>query len=788
MQRQRRSRRAVCRPLLLGTGLLAGVGIAAAQEPPRLSPIEIVAPTPVPGLGVPRDRLPANVQTLSSRELNETRGVNTAELLGLRLPSVNVNEFQGNPYQPDVNFRGYAASPLLGTPQGISVYQDGVRINDPFGDVVSWDLIPQAAIESIVLVPGSNPLFGLNTLGGALALRTKSGDIHRGTQAELTAGSFGRRVGQVETGQRLDGGWHAYAAGTWFEEDGWRDFSPSDVKQFFGKFGRRSQQADVSASVTAANTDLVGNGLAPESFLAQRRASIFTRPDNTRHRLQMLTLNGTYFLSGNAEFAATLYHRRLEARTLNGDVNDDFEDGPNDVAAGGTGLALGTAVNNRTATDQRGEGGALQWSALLGPHQLAGGVTHDRSTSDFEQTAQVGVFDATRGVIETDAVELENRLTGRTGTSSIFLSDTWSWRPDLHVTLSGRYNYTRVRLNDTGPSAPALDGNHRYSKFNPAAGVTYQANDRLTFYGGFLQGSRAPTPIELGCADPANPCTLPNALAADPPLNQVIARTFEFGVRGRLGGGMRWNAGLFQSTNTDDLLFVGTTTSAGFFTNFGKTRRRGAELGVSGSAGRFDWNAAYSFVRATFQSGACVVSENNSSRGTSAVCSPEDPGNPGTFVGDDLIAVQPGNRIPGIPEHSLKLLLNFDLDARWRIGTEVIGFSSQYVRGNENNAHEAGTFADRNGEARTFEGAGKVPGYVVVNLHMHYGFGGGWETFARISNLFDHEYATGGALAENPFDAAGTFITDSEEWARETFSAPGAPRAVWVGLRYRFGE
>src|SRR5207249_3301657 len=152
-------------------------------------------------------------------------------------------------------------------------------------------------------------------------------------------------------------------------------------------------------------------------------------------------------------------------------------------------------------------------------------------------------------------------------------------------------------------------------------------------------------PIELGCADPARPCTLPNALAADPPLKQVVARTFELGARGRLAGDVRWNAGVFQTTNTDDILFVGTTTSAGFFTNFGKTRRRGMELGLAGGTGGLQWNAAYSFVRATFESGACLVSASNSSRGTSAECSPEDPANPGTFLGDNLIAVRPGDRI-----------------------------------------------------------------------------------------------------------------------------------------------
>jgi outer membrane receptor protein involved in Fe transport len=755
---------------------------------PTVDVLEVIAPTPVPGLGVPRDRLPANVQILRSQELEDAQAVNVPEVMRLRLPSVNVNEIQSNPFQPDVSFRGFTASPLLGTPQGISIYVDGVRVNEPFGDVVNWDLIPMEAIDSMVLVPGSNPLFGLNTLGGALSLRTKSGERNPGGEIELSGGSFGRLSGEFSYGRRLAQGMHFFAAGTWFEEDGWRDYSPSKVKQLFAKVGRRSGNFEWDLGLTAADTDLTGNGLVPQSIHDRRREAIFTRPDRTRNELGMLSFNGSWYLSDNARLSTVLYYRRVKTRTLNGDINDGFEAGPNDATGGGTGLDSGTSAGNRTSTRQEAYGGALQWSADHRNHRIALGTAADFGRSKFEQSTALGVFDATRAVVETEPEALENALDGRTRTMSVFATDTWSLRPNLHLTLSARYNTTTVELRDTGPSAPALDGEHSFSKLNPAAGVAYQASRALTWYAGFNQGNRAPTPIELGCADPARPCTLPNALAADPPLNQVVARTFELGARGRLAGDLRWNAGVFQTTNTDDILFVGTTTSAGFFTNFGKTRRRGIELGLSGSTGALQWNAAYSFVRATFESSACIVSANNSSRGTSAECSPEDSGNPGTFLGDDLIAVSPGNRIPGIPEHSFKLALWLPVAERLLLGADLVAFSSQYVRGNENNRHEAGTAEDLNGDTRTFLGPGKVAGYGLVNLRARYNLLQGWELFARINNLFDRRYATAGALAENPFDSAGRFQTNSDDWTRETFIAPGAPRAGWIGVRYRFKE
>lgn len=761
--------------------ILGCFGAAAfAQDKPTatLPPVEVIGTTPIPGLGVQKDRIPSNVQSIDAKAIKDSQATNLPDFMGSQLPSVNVNEFQGNPYQPDVNFRGFSASPLLGTPQGLSVYQDGVRVNQPFGDVVSWDLIPQAAIGNVALIPGSNPLFGLNTLGGALSLTTKSGDTHPGTELEVQAGSFDRRQAEFATGHKLGNGVHAFAAGTWFEEDGWRDFSPSEVRQFFGKLGKRSENFELEVGLTVADNDLIGNGLVPRSFFERRREGIFTLPDQTRNEMNMVNASGTWFLSDDSQISATLYNRRTKTNTLNGDGNDeyenDFEDDPT--------ADLAPAVSNRTSSVQKAWGGALQWSLATGAHQLAAGATHDRSKTTFEMNSTEGDFDDARGVVETGAPEPENNLLGISHTTSVFIADTWSLRPDLHLALSGRYNRTTVRLRDFMP-ARTLNGDHEFSKFNPALGLTWQASPLLTVYGNLSQANRAPTPIELGCADPENPCTLPNALAADPPLEQVVARTLELGARGRLSESLRWNAGVYQTNNKDDILFVGTTTSAGFFTNFGKTRRRGAELGLSGDQGPFTWHASYSYVKATFESPACIVAENNSSRGTDPACTQPDPDG----AGDDLIAVRPGDRIPGIPEHALKLGVTFRATARWRVGAEVVAFSDQFLRGNENNQHRAGTATDVNGEERTFLDAGKASGYAVVNLNTRYDLGGGWEVFGKVSNLFDRKYFTGGALAENPFDASNQFQADPDDWTREAFLAPGAPRAGWVGVRYRFG-
>ena len=493
---------------------------------------------------MPKDQIPSNVQTLGDKRLRQAQSLNLPDAMTTLLPSANVNEVQGNPYQMDVNYRGFTASPLLGTPQGLSVFQDGVRINDPFGDVVNWDLVPRAALANLTLLPGSNPVFGLNTLGGALTLQTKSGDTHPGTEVELQAGSFRRFSGEVTHGRQLGETGHLFIAGSVFDEDGWREYSPSKVRQLFVKGGQHLGELSWSLSLTHANNDLIGNGPLPESMLEQNRKQVYTRPDQTRTKMTMLALNASYEVSATHQLAATAYVRRSHTATLNGDLNDDYD--PPAVPEAG--------VENRTKTNQRGEGLALQSTHTLASQQLTVGVSIDRSRSDFEQTEAEGDLDATRAVIPTDDAEVDALISGKSRTASLYVHDLISLQPNLQLTLSGRYNDTRVSTVDDGRIQlglpTTLDGEGRYRKFNPAAGLTWQASPSLTLFGSLSQGNRAPSPIELGCSDPANACVLPNALQSDPPLKQVVSRTLELGARGKLAPQLQWNAALFRTVNT----------------------------------------------------------------------------------------------------------------------------------------------------------------------------------------------------------------------------------------------
>ncbi|MCA3143014.1 MAG: TonB-dependent receptor [Betaproteobacteria bacterium] len=762
----------------------AGPAVADNDRPATLEAptVKVIGVTPLPGVGLPLNKVPGNVQTLTAKDVQQQQAVGLPDLMTTALPSVNVNDVQGNPFQPDVNYRGFTASPLLGLPQGLSVFQDGVRINEPFGDVVNWALVPLDSISTMNVIPGSNPLFGLNTLGGALSLRTKSGFQFPNTAFELSGGSWGRANGKFEHGG-YSGNKDYYIAGNWFKEDGWRQFSPSEVKSFFAKSGWQDGRTDLDVSLTLADTNLTGNGVAPQSFLNQSRNRIFTQPDQTIARTAMLNFTGSHWLNDTDSVQGNVYMRGTRIRTLNGDANDGFEGGAfdGDTAAVDGGLCPGagcnteTGANNRSRTNSRSFGANLQWTRAVQNNQFTFGGSYDNARADFRSTQTLGVVNADRGVTETNATTDEAALIGRTVTSSLFLTDTWTFRPNWHLTGSARYNYTRVKNNDTlNPGvAGNLDGNYVYPRLNPAVGLNWTPSDALTVYGTVNQGNRAPTPIELGCADPANPCRLPNAMAADPFLKQVVATTVEVGARGMFNEWLGYSSALFRTINRDDILFVSTTTSAGFFTNFGRTQRQGVELGLTGAKGRWDFRANYTYLRATFESAADLLAENNSSRGFGGVAA------------DDQIRVRPGDRIPGIPQHQFRINANYRLTDAWTVGANVIAMTGVYARGNENNQHQAGTVTDPiGGDIRTFTGAGKTSDYTVLNLVTNYKLTSQWQLFGRINNVFDNRFNTAAILAENPFNAAGVFQTNSGDWARETFYGPGAPRAAWIGVRY----
>jgi outer membrane receptor protein involved in Fe transport len=726
---------------------------------------------------------------------------------------------------------------LTGTPQGISVFLDGVRMNQPFAEVVSWDLIPRMALSSTTLFPGSNPAFGLNTLGGALALQTKTGRSHAGTRVQASYGSDARRLLEMEHGGQLASRrLHWYLAGTLFAEDGWREDSPSEVGQVFGKVGWEHDRGSLLVSVAHANNSLTGNGLQDFQLLEQDYASVYTKPDTTDNTSTLLNVEIRRQLRPRFSLSANGYYRDIRTKTLNGDINEEsldqslyqptaaerlalFAAGYGVVPASGltaentpfpslrcvaNGLLndepseMCNGLINRTETDQQNGGVSGQVThrrSMRGSENvfvIGGGF--DRSRIDFFQSTELGYLNPDHSVTgigaygdggvtggDADGEPYDTRvdLDGTVTTGSFFVGDTFPFSSRAHLSLSGRYNRTSVSNRDAitpGGGPGSLDGDHLFQRFNPAVGITVDVTAAVNLYAGYSEGSRAATSIELGCADPESPCKLPNAMAGDPPLDQVVTRTIEAGLRGTQHR-LSWSGGYFRARNDDDILFVmSEQTGFGYFRNFGETRRQGFELETRATKGPLTFGGGYTFLEATFQSEETVNGESNGSNDEA------EEGAPGL---EGTIEIEPGDRLPFVPRHMFKAFADVQVTRRLALDLNLLSTTGSLARGNENNAHEPdGTY---------YLGEGSVDGYAIVNLGGRYDLTSHLQIIGQIGNLFDQEYATGAQLGPAGFTTSGNFIArplpavDGEFPIRHTtFLAAGAPRRAWIGARVRF--
>ena len=751
--------------------LAAGDALAQSslQAPPvRLPDVEVIGTTPLPGLEVERDTLPYATQLIRRERIDDLQPLTQLDALGRSAAGVQLSDVQGSPYQTDLLYRGYRASSLLGAGQGLSVYLDGVRINEPFGDVVNFDLVPEYAVRSIALVPGANPAFGLNSLGGALVYTTYDGRSAPGLHADASLASFGRRRVEGSLGGHGEDGWHGYMAATFFQDGGWRDFSDGHLARWFGKWGRDEGDVAWDLSVLAARSVLTGNGLVPAlgavgpdddslvpDLYAQRREAVYTYPDRTENRAAQAALNLRARLCGDLLATSLLYVRSSLRDTLNGDVADD--------------AAMGADANgamNTTHTRQTGYGAAAGLSRRQGDHQWQIGASVDASRVDYEQATQSGMLTADRGVLPLagTAPLVTARLSGRSTAFGVYATDTWKIARATHLTGTARFNHSSVsndlasRGDDDDALAAQPGERFTYRSFNPALGMARKLGEEsdpgaATVFANLARNTRAPTAIELGCADPTQPCRLPAGLQSDPYLSQVRAITGEIGLRVGARDGLRFEIEAWRSDNRDDILFhsLSTTGQLGYFANFPKTRNQGVEVQASASTGPWDWSLGYSLLDATYQASGVLR---------------EGPRN---------VPVVPGTPIAGLARHNFKVALDWRAGGGLSLGADAQAFSRRTVAGNEDGRVSDD---DVNGAVQTLH----LPGYAVLNLRATWQPDKAWSFFAGVSNVFDRRYESFGAIGLTRFDAQGAFTGEDRS---ALFVGPGAPRSVAVGLRWR---
>jgi outer membrane receptor protein involved in Fe transport len=766
-------------------GMLWSAVAAAQTAPPAapdasgsltLPPVEVIAPTPLLGSGVDRDKVPAATTTLDSSAISHDGNPDFLNALNELAPGVTFDDAASNAFQPSVFYHGFQASPLQGNAQGLAVYVNGARFNQPFGDTVNWDLIPDIAIDRMNL-EGSNPVFGLNALGGALAVQMKNGFTYHGTEIDALGGSFDRYEGDMQYGVQ-SGNVAAYVAARGLNEGGWRFPQSSDLTNFFADLGWRNDYGELHVDLTQAETRLNGPGTSPIQQIQADPSATFTGPALLTNHYTRVNMTGNFNISDETSVQTDAYYDYLMQKYANGAVPDinPCNDGsgllcesPGVPATGINGQPIPDFLNggpynelDLQSTNTNGYGGSVQLTnrtPLFGHgNQFVAGASFDGAHTLYAALSEIGglyvptsifygpayTIDLADGSIAPVRVDIVNAYYGT------YFTDTFDITPTLSANVSGRFNLAEIDLSDQ--LGTALTGNHDYSRFNPAAGLTWKIRPGLTVYGSYAEANRAPMPVELTCASASAPCSLANFLVADPNLQQVVSRTFEAGVRTQshpfADATLNSELSLYRTTLSNDILAVGSSLPGlSFFQNVGTTLRQGFDLSFKLKYRRLSAYLGYSFIDATFQT----------------PFTEQSPNNPGADANGNIF-IQSGDRLPGIPQNILKFGADYAITDAWTVGGSALAEAGQYLFGDEANLTPT------------------TPPYFVLNLHTTYQVTKNFQLFAKIDNAFDAQYYTYGSFA--PTSAIP--IAQAPGATNPRAYSPAAPISALVGVRVTF--
>jgi len=647
------------------------------------------------------------------------------DALAGQIPGLSLSDEQGNSYQPDLSLRGFQATSVTGVPQGVSVFLDGVRVNEPTAEEINFDLLPTEDLETIEVVPGPSALFGRNTLAGAINLVTRRGKEGASAFAEVSAGSAGlQKYRALLSGRK--GPVDFYVSGTETEEDGWRDASGARLAKGFGKLGFRDGGTDLTLSYQHVDNRISQAGPLPASELARDRAANYTAGDFFAPRLDQLALNLRRDLGERFVFSANGFGRLLHVEQFNVNL-----------------LAANSRLFSRTAS----AGGTLQLdrtAPLFGRwNLLTFGLEY--AHSDVE----VSVF---------NEPDLDTRVHDRQDTVGAYLQDTFqlargALRQGDEVVLTGamRWDFIRHRIADQSPERPGrqdASGVPAFRRLDPLIGLNYNLSRDHGVYLSWSQGFRAPALLELTCAGPAAICPgLQAGTAPDPPLKPVRATNYEIGFRTRPAAWVSGQVSAYRTDVLDDIFSVSPAGTTGvYFQNIGRTRRQGIEASVRGKpAGWLGAWVTYALTEASFEEDVTLATPRPTSECSGASC---------------IERVRAGSEFPLVPLHRAGAGLELHPYSWLSLSLSGTFVGAQRLRGDEENV------------------AAKLDPYVSLDGGVR-ASAAGFVAWIRFSNLLDSRYSTFGTFAPNP-KQPGTPV--------EPFLTPGRPFQVFAGVSYGFGS
>ncbi len=682
-----------------------------ARRPVELAPIEVtgsIAPTAGPTIG---SGVPARISTVTGQEIDAWEPRTVTEALTSQA-GISAYDDLGSPYKMSMSTRGFAVGPVVGTPQGVSVFLDGVRQNEPDASEVYFDLLPMEHVQRVELLSGTASLLGPNSLGGAINLITNRGGGPFKAELELSGGSFGSYSGEASSSGTFKG-WSYYGGGGYANEDGWRAATDATNYNLFANVGRRAEDRGVFLQAFGAKSRAETAGSLPEELFNSDPKTNFTAGDFEDIHGFQVAVSG-YRPIGPGRGAATAYFRSTDAERFNVNQAPD--------------------PDVRSFGDNRVFGGNVDWRWT---HSLGRGALSLRAGID--------------GAVNRVHVQIFTESPSERTLTTDVRSPGWDaagyaiadWNIGRFV-FSGGLRYDHIRIPFQDELDPSADTTNTFDRVSPRGGVSFQLDGGASLYASVGQSFRAPALVELTCADEAAPCPLPFALGDDPPLDPVIATTYEIG--GRLVRGTAiFDVSAYRTDVRNDIFFIASDAALfeGFFQNIGDTRREGVEV-----SGRFAFSEAYTgyvnyaYTRATFQTEAEIFSPREEADVTSPI-----------FGENEVV---PGDELPLVPSHQIRAGALADIGRGLQLGAQFRYVGPQWLRGDE--ANETTRLSD----------------YATLDLRLGWEFGP-WEVSGILTNVFDATYAS-----------FGTFNENRQTGEIERFLTPGLPRAVKLIVRRNF--
>jgi iron complex outermembrane recepter protein len=697
----------------------------------ELPPIEVVGsiqPNAGPQIG---SGIPVRVTTLGAEDVDayEPRVLSDAVR---QVAGFSTYDDLGSPYKLNISSRGFYSSPVVGLPQGVAVFLDGVRMNEPEASQINFDLLPMDHIQRIEVLSGNGSLLGRNALGGAINLVTARGNGPTRANLELSGGSFGAFRGEANVSGLTPGGFDWYAGGNYNREDGWRQVTGAEEYSGFVNGGKLGQTSGIRFQGLYANSNVQPAGSLPETIFSTSPDSNLSANDYE----DLWAFQGAvqaYQQVGSGRASATVYARRHRAERFNVNQPEDPD-------------VFGISYNTTF-----GYTADYRWATLLNDKlalSVRGGVDGSITRVLIDIYADSVKFGGTR--------TLTTQVRSPLWDVAPFLMGDLTTGP---VTFSAGARYDYVRIPFENMLDPTKDTVGEYNRFNPRLGATVQVAPGASVFASWGRSFRAPAVIENACADPESPCPLPFALGDDPPLEAVKASTIEAGFH-HAGESFVFDGSVYRTSVRDDIILTpfgeeaptGSTID-GFFINLDRTRRVGVELGA---AYRFPAGHSaylnYAFTRATFQSPAEIFSIRSieSEPGEEEVINP--------FPVDNQVT--PGDRIPLVPDHVIKGGATVRLGRHVYAGADARYIGRQYLRGDESNV------------------TSQLDDYLVTDARVGVEFDR-WEVSGVVTNLFQNRYAVFGTFNVNQGNPAGPTV--------ERFLSPGSERMFRLIVRTSFG-